>query len=378
MAIDVLFREFIHNEQDYSSRRQAVQELGTLNNPDAIELLLVALQDPYYKIRAEAARSLGAYQDPRVIPPLIGALLDTPSVREAARTALDNMSIPDALQKRIHVFDDDDALRMHRAAIRNEAHFQPPIDYSIVHSACTSEDFAVREAAIFALAGSSQTQSLPVLLNALEDEVLSVREAAAQVVCTYSGAIPVERLGQLLQTAHVFVFNAVITLLRMHSAAALPPLMINLLQHSDITLRRRARRVLQQTDIDQDLRTLIDSLAEWDDRSRAVPAILATSFYREGQVEKASILGDAIQGCLGDVLVRDWPRGLEALRKLTSMREYRHLSYFCTVDFDKFDVTDLKHVLNETYMLLSQEDLTSAYLCKDHLTRFFSVHRKRV
>ena len=370
MAVDAFYIESIQNEQDYISRKEAVQQLGIINNPEAIELLLTALQDPYFKIREEAARALGAYIDPRVIEPLMGALLDTPSVRTAAKESLLRVSPTAEIRKRIQTLEDHDAVRKHRNAVRSEQRFGPPIDYVGIHEACASEDYAVREVAVSALNGSSNPASLPILINALHDDILFVREAAARIVLSYTGPVSFDALEPLLQTGNAFVFDTLIRLLQARSVSDLPERLIDLLQHSRITTRRRARCVLQNLAISTEAHTLTHSLEQWDNRDRFVLAYLATKFYKEGDAHKSTLLGKAIQGCLGDVLTRDWLAGLDALRQLDVLKEYRHLAFFCTSKFDKFDVNDLKLVLNQSYENMARKALLADFLCTEHLTRF--------
>lgn len=59
---------------DYKVRQEAVRQLQKTRNPEAVPLLIDALQDTTVGVRRLAIRALGRFKDPRAIRPLIGQL----------------------------------------------------------------------------------------------------------------------------------------------------------------------------------------------------------------------------------------------------------------------------------------------------------------
>src|SRR6201999_3049437 len=75
---------------DPAVRRIALLELADLEDPDALQPIVAMLgNDDDADVRCEAARVLGAWEEPWIVEALCNALLDTDAdVREAAASAL--------------------------------------------------------------------------------------------------------------------------------------------------------------------------------------------------------------------------------------------------------------------------------------------------
>jgi hypothetical protein len=89
----------LRNEDD-DNRAMAAQELGKQSNRQAVEPLLVALNDPHYwLVRCNAAEALGKIGDVRAVEPLIASLkhLDL-NTQVAAAEALGNLGDPRAIE----------------------------------------------------------------------------------------------------------------------------------------------------------------------------------------------------------------------------------------------------------------------------------------
>lgn len=78
--------------RDVTDRQAAAAALGQIGDSCAAELLIAALGDAAWQVRAAAAKALGRIDDRRAVRPLIAALGDPePDVRLAALSALSRM-----------------------------------------------------------------------------------------------------------------------------------------------------------------------------------------------------------------------------------------------------------------------------------------------
>ncbi len=78
--------------KDVTARQAAAAELGQIGGSCVAELLIAALGDAAWQVRAAAAKALGRIDDQRAVRPLIAALGDPePDVRLAALSALSSM-----------------------------------------------------------------------------------------------------------------------------------------------------------------------------------------------------------------------------------------------------------------------------------------------
>jgi HEAT repeat protein len=63
-------------DQDPGIRQSAIQALGQIEDPRAVDPVIDALNDTDQNVRVAAIRSLGKMRNPRVVEPLIAALRD--------------------------------------------------------------------------------------------------------------------------------------------------------------------------------------------------------------------------------------------------------------------------------------------------------------
>ena len=199
---------------DASVRRIALLELADLEDPGCVPAFVASLRDDASAdIRGEAARVLGAWEQPDVVDALCGALLDPddgvrataaqslselkdaasgavlrrwadrpePFVRGAVLRGLRELRDPDAFAPALHALDADAAaVRAEAVAVLgwlNDAHALPPL----ARVATTDTDADVRRAAVGALgfAAPGDATIATALLAALRDPAWQVREEAA-------------------------------------------------------------------------------------------------------------------------------------------------------------------------------------------------------
>lgn len=84
--------EALEGSDDFAIRAGAANVLGMINDPIAVEPLIIGLKDSDEQVRLASADSLGEIGDPRAIEPLMNTLNDTYYlVAEAASSSLDKI-----------------------------------------------------------------------------------------------------------------------------------------------------------------------------------------------------------------------------------------------------------------------------------------------
>lgn len=168
------------SDENPGVRLSAVETLGKLQDPRAVEALIEALrQDPDPKVRAMAAWALGEIEDPRAVPALTTALRtdDDQGVRVQAAEALGNIedvSAIDALGKAVR----DPAVEVRRAAIDALGNMDDPRIVPLVLPSLRDDDVEVRRSAADALGNNESPQAVEPLIAATRDPDLEVRVSA--------------------------------------------------------------------------------------------------------------------------------------------------------------------------------------------------------
>ncbi|HIJ07675.1 MAG: PBS lyase HEAT domain protein repeat-containing protein [Methanomicrobiales archaeon 53_19] len=186
--LPALLNVLAHGELD--QRYSAIDALGLLRDPRAIELLVETLQsDAYSGLRWKAAEALARIGTPAVGPLL--TLLDDPDedLRWKVAIALGEIGDPRAVAPLITLLDDPDAYVRSRAALALGSIGDPAI--TALTESLSSPDPAIRAAVISALGGIGSDQVIPPLIDALFDPVDMVSlEAAMSLAKIGSPAIP--------------------------------------------------------------------------------------------------------------------------------------------------------------------------------------------
>lgn len=199
---------------DPAVRRIALLELADLEDPDALQPIVAMLgNDDDADVRSEAARVLGAWEEPWIVEALCNALLDDDAdVREAVASALSalkdvrsgavlclwagraepfvqaavlrglrELRYADAFEPALHALSHDDAsVRIEAVGVLGwlkDARALPPL----ADLATDDVSAEIRRAAVGALgfAAVSDTAISQALLRTLKDTVWQVREEAA-------------------------------------------------------------------------------------------------------------------------------------------------------------------------------------------------------
>ncbi len=186
--LPALLNVLAHGELD--QRYLAIDALGLLRDPRAIELLVESLQsDAYSGLRWKAAEALARIGTPAV-GPLI-TLLDDPDddVRWKVAIALGEIGDPRAVAPLIARLSDPDAYVRSRVALALGSIGDPAI--TGLTESLSSPDPAIRAAVVVALGEIGSDQVIPPLIDALFDPVDMISlEAAMSLAKIGSPAIP--------------------------------------------------------------------------------------------------------------------------------------------------------------------------------------------
>ena len=105
-AVEILIDIIENIDNDILVRHNAVEAMGNLRDPRALNLLIGLLKDENVRIKKSAASSLGKIGDIGAIDPLITALKDI-DLRIDAGDALWNIKDPATIESLINVMSDD-------------------------------------------------------------------------------------------------------------------------------------------------------------------------------------------------------------------------------------------------------------------------------
>jgi HEAT repeat protein len=143
--------------RDPEARKRAAVKLGETGGRRALKPLVGLLEDPEWTVRVAAIEALGALAQPSAVEPLIAAIRNAEGVNGPGAAEVRGAAVA-ALQ------------RAGPAAV-------PPLRHS-----AGDKSPKVREAAIEALGGIGDAEAVPTLVAALSDDRSNVRQAAARAL----------------------------------------------------------------------------------------------------------------------------------------------------------------------------------------------------
>jgi HEAT repeat protein/beta-lactamase regulating signal transducer with metallopeptidase domain len=230
-------------DEDATVRLAAVQSLGNLSDPRAVDALLVALKsDTDARVREAAAEALGEIDSPRAVPGLIAALGSEKvgAVRAKIAWALGEI-------------DDKRAVEALGAVVRDP-------------------DVEVRRQAVSALGELESAAAVPMLIPALKDADVETRKEAASALGEIQSKDAVEALIPLTKDADVEVRKqAVEALGQIEDQRALPALEASV-RDANVEVRRQA----------------IESIGQLEEMKSAPPALIAALKDDDHEVRKAA------------------------------------------------------------------------------------------
>ena len=360
----------LNNEQNFQTRLKAISKLanGYSDAEESLQLLLTALKDPYFRVREKAVIALAKMYDPRVIEPLVAAVTDIPTVRDAALESLQARTLSTEILTRISSYLDSYSLYKRRKKLNAQPPFSTKDSLDALSEAASDPDFLIREAAVRSLSSFGDERAFSILISACNDFYLSVREAALHSIRSLPGPFSTPLLTSALKTTNWVLFDVLVDLMLDRNYENTTDVLINVLQEDNFVIRRRARAGLSRICTDSTLSSLVGSLALWDARDMHIPAYIMAQFYKEGLFDHLSCFSHAMVGMMGSIVERDWPAGIEALNELASLKEWRHMAFFFTADIDRRNRFDVTSALDNTFD--TQRQKADKYLCTEHLARF--------
>ena len=230
-------------DEDATVRLAAVQSLGNLSDPRAVDALVVALKsDTDARVREAAAEALGEIDSPRAVPGLIAALGSEKvgAVRAKIAWALGEI-------------DDKRAVEALGAVVRDP-------------------DVEVRRQAVSALGELESAAAVPMLIPALKDADVETRKQAAAALGQIQSKDAVEAIIPLTKDADVEVRKqAVEALGQIQDKRALPALEAAV-RDANVEVRRQA----------------IESIGQLDELKSAPPGLIAALKDDDHEVRKAA------------------------------------------------------------------------------------------
>lgn len=237
-AIEALIGS-MHREPDTEVRATVAEALGYMGSRQAIEPLALALQDRDEEVKIAAARSLGYLEDPGALEPLILALHDVDDrVRYAALEAL---KTPDETMRR-HLI----------AALRTgDETFRAGVAEALEASGWRPETGEERTLYLMAQGRWAEVEwvgadALPVLAEALSDQLIEVRANAVRAIDRIGGEGAVAPLIQALRDDALAVRKRAEWALIQMGEAVLPALDQALSKAAQPEAREGLQRIIEE------------------------------------------------------------------------------------------------------------------------------------
>jgi HEAT repeat protein/beta-lactamase regulating signal transducer with metallopeptidase domain len=294
------------SDDEHEVRLSAVETLGKLRDPRAVQALIQALQqDPDPKVRAMAAWALGEIEDPAAVSALstalgsdedeqvrvqaaealgniedvsaidaLGEAAQDPAVevRRAAVDALGNMDDSRVVALVIPSLRDDDAL-VRRSAASALGNIESPQAVEPLIAVTRDPDLEVRVYALEALGNQGDIRAQPAFLVALKDERADVRRAAIDGIGNLElGTAPPEVLGAVRDRDRDVRHGAVSALGNFEDPAAVPVLLEIVRSSTDRELQYEALDALSNIESPAAYEALLPLLQHEDPKIRQLAA----------------------------------------------------------------------------------------------------------
>jgi len=249
----------------------------TQKRDTAVPALLSVLRDENAAVRLAAVQSLGNLSDPRAVDALVQALkTDTdPEVREAAAEALGEIDSPRAVPGLIAALGSEKvgAVRAKIAWALGEIDDKRSGAVEALGAVVRDPDAEVRRQAVWALGELEAATAVPMLIPALKDADTETRKQAAWALGEIQSKDAVEALTPVTKDADVEVRKqAVWALGNIEDKRALPALEAAV-RDANVEVRRQA----------------IESIGQLDDLHKAPPALITALKDEDEEVRKSAV-----------------------------------------------------------------------------------------
>lgn len=245
-AIDALGESL--KDDDTWVRLYSTEALAKRNNDKTIDPLIVALKDIDVRVRRTSAQALARLDDARTVDPLISALQDDDTwVSHPAAAALskrDDPRVEKAFAESLLSHRD----RFIRAvAARYFVDHTPPNTLAILTQAIRDEDAGIRVDVIKALEKLEDQATLTPLLSVLHDKESTVLTAAVAALAARPD-VEIDKLYRelLVAPSDPIVRRAAAVRILKHPEKADVPLLVQALRDTDVAVRQAAVQSLGQ------------------------------------------------------------------------------------------------------------------------------------
>jgi len=278
----------------------------TQKRDTAVPALLSVLKDENAAVRLAAVQSLGNLSDPRAVDALVQALkTDTdPEVREAAAEALGEIDSPRAVPGLIAALGSEKvgAVRAKIAWALGEIDDKRAVE--ALGAVVRDPDAEVRRQAVSALGELESAAAVPMLIPALKDADIETRKQAASALGEIGSKDAVEALIPLTKDADAEVRKQTVQALgQIEDKRALPALEAAV-RDANVEVRRQAIEAIGQLDElrsappalitalkddDQEVRkAAVEALGQLEDEE-AVPALIPLTRDADVEVKRAAV-----------------------------------------------------------------------------------------
>lgn len=271
-AVELLIHAL--NHAPWYVRGEAAEALGRIGTPEAIKALMKALHDEDNYVRGDAAEALGRIGDPQVVEALMKALHDSDSyVRGMAAIALGQIGSPQALDGLIKVLNHED--RFVRWEATGACHIGSPLVVEVLTKALEQSDRQIKEEATVILGRIGSPEAVEALIPALHDFDKSVREQAATALGRISSPEALQALIPALHDSDRYVREQAAAALGRVGNPQVVEALIPSLHHEDSTIRKHTVEALGQIGGSQAIEALIKALRDPDElvRKHAVDSL---------------------------------------------------------------------------------------------------------
>jgi HEAT repeat protein len=180
--------EFCLKDERSQVRRAAVEALGVIDSPQAVEILQLALTDEDTMVRREAVQMMGNRRSPEILPFLVPMLRDEDLwVRVRAVQAVAGIGLPEAHRVLMEVVEREAAGPVKLAAIRALGQEGVSSSRPILFSLVDGLDRESRMAAIEALGKMEGEETVDKLISCLGAEDWGMRSAAVKSLGGFVG-----------------------------------------------------------------------------------------------------------------------------------------------------------------------------------------------
>lgn len=295
--------ELLKQEEDYQMRNEIITTLGFTENPQAVDPLLQIIEEDIRWFEKETPNP--ETEEPEERP-----------FKSTAMVALGRLGVPQAIEALLQFLGHKlRSVRMEAAEVLKEVDDLSFIPIPRLLEGLSSTEWQRREGSARALGNLQVKEAVEPLLNALKDEIPSVRQEAARALGLIGDPRAVKPLLQALQDEEVSVRAAAVEALGEFDDPEIVEPLIQALGDKDKKIRAAAAYALGKIGTPEAIGPLSRALKDEDDAVRAEAAEAL------GKIEVPESVEPLIQALYDeDSLVR-----ITALKSLTKVGDARVL-----------------------------------------------------